>query len=487
MNNAIQILSFERNKMIGVLLLSLISMIAGLALSFFLRIGYRYLFLSEVVLFIFMIAALNRRIKRFFLAFLVIMIPVNIDKSLFLISDHSGGVPGLVISAWSLILLSLYIIWFIECSTGNKRTVHYFPQITIPLGLLLAISILSIVKSVSIQLSIFQIVQLIKVCLLLFYIANNIHTEKDYKFILNILFATLFLEICLGYYQYFINDFIDLGILSDVTPYKARELGHRTIMSVTGTLTGDGRFADYLSLILSVLLASLLSRGKTIVKLIYLSFFASGIMLLIFTFSRGAWIGFGIGLVFFLVLQIIHSRKRVANYIKIFTLAFLAFIIIYSFRDLIFERIYGEDYGSALSRLPMMRIGLEMIKANPILGVGINNYVTTMSKYDPIGLSYVYHQPVHNVIIQLTAEVGISGLLTFLWFILTLYVYGIKYMMKSNEFFKNQMIGLMTGITALFIHGLFNNATIATDPFILFWLFGGLILSITKMNQQKSR
>ena len=485
MNTAIQTLTFGKNRIIVLFIIGVISIIAGLVMFSLMKISYSLIILAEAVLFVTIIVMLARKIKRFLWGILLITIPINIDKNFFLNNSHTGGVEGLVISVWSLVLLSLYIIWLIEYWTVKKEKIHYFSRAIIPLGILLVISIISLSKSVVIDLSLFQIFQFLKVFLLFFYIANNVRTEKDYNFILFILFITLFFEMCLGYYQRITNDYIDLGIFSDAKQRKARELGTVTILGVSGTMSGGHPFADYLTLVLSVLLASLISKGKLFLKVIYLILFTSGIPLIIFTISRGGWSGFIIGLSLFLVLKLILSKNKLLNVVKILALVSITVIFIFSFREIIFNRIYGDDSGSAESRIPMMEIGYEVIKPNPILGVGINNYTVVMEKYDPTGLTYLYKHPVHNIYLHLAAEIGIPGLIAFLWFIITLYVYALKYLKKSNEFFVNQTLGILMGITALLVHGFVNSATIATNPYILFWVYAGLIFAIPNIEQKK--
>lgn len=455
---------------------------AGCIVSAFMKISYTYCMVMGVGLVLVTVLIWTKRPKKILTAILFVTIPINIDKSLFLDESHIGGVPGLVLSAWSIALFSLYFIWCIEHWTGKGKKVHYFPWMTIPMVSLLMISVLSMTKSVRISLSLFQIFQMIKVFLLFFYIANNVRSEKDFKFILYLLFTTLIFEIGIGYYQYLTNDYVDLTILSDASRHKPRELGDEKIMSVSGTFYGDARFGDYLILVCFLVLASLMSRDKIYKKLIYFPMLSAGIILIVFTFSRGAWLGFGIGLLLFSVFQLFYSTKKPSTFLQFLLIVLVAATVFYVFKDLITERITGEDYGSAESRIPMMQIGYEMIKAHPILGVGINNYTRVMAFYDPTGLSYVWDQPVHNVFIQLTAEIGIFGLLSFIWICVMLYVYSIRSMSRSNDFIRHHVVGLTAGISALFVHGMVNNATIATDPFILFWAFVGLLCSIYQMS-----
>lgn len=474
------------NPVLGLLLIGLMGISMGSVFSFITEISIQYVVILEIIFIVSGICIYTGRTKQIFTAILLVTIPINIDKTFFFDEFHSGGVQGLVISIWSIALIVLYIAWLIESWNRKNKEVAYFPHITIPMVLLILISVLSMIKSVYLSLSLYAIIQTLKVFLLFFYIANNIRSEKDYKLILYILLGTFFFEIGMGYFQYFLNDFIDLSIFSDAEKATTRELGSRKIVTVYGTLSGDACFGDYLSLNLFVVLALLNSRIKLKRKSILLPIFAAGIMLLIFTFSRGAWIGFGSGFFLFLLLKFLFNLKNPRIYVTFLLFVMIVLIVGFAFQDLIIERFYGEDYGSAESRIPMMQIAFEMIRNNLFYGVGINNYTRVVTMYDPTGLTYVYLQPVHNLFLQLTAEIGIFGLIVFLWIIARIYITAIGSIFKSNDFFQNQSIGLISGITALLIHGLVNNATIGMDPFILFWVFAGLIHAITRVKNNQS-
>ncbi|MBN1351292.1 O-antigen ligase family protein [candidate division KSB1 bacterium] len=486
MITAAKTFAFERKTLLVFLLAGGVSLFAGAAISIFSRISYSYLMLAELSLFIALIVAFLKQAKRFLIGLMIITIPINVDKSLLHVGNHIGGVPGLVVSVWSLLLFSLYIIWIGEYLLGSKKKIHSFPIVSAAVGFLVLFSILSMAKSISIKLSVFQLVELIKVIMLMFYIANNVDTEKDYKFIIYTLFAAMLLEISLGYYQHTVNQYVDLGIFADGKARKARELGSQTLIGVTGTFFGDGPFADYLLLMLFLVMGSIISKGKIYQKVLFFGLFGGGLPLLIFTFSRGAWLGFVCALGFFVIVKLIVNDRRSTAILFFLLIAIAGLVILYSYQDIIFHRVYGDDRGSAQSRLPMMRVAFEILKANPLLGVGLNNYTTAMAQYDPTGLSYIWHQPVHNVFMQLAAEIGIPGISAFILLILALFGYAIITMRRAKEFYKNQLIGLLAGLLGLFIHGMVNNATIVTSPYLMFWLWGGLILSIAKINQQNS-
>jgi len=75
-----------------------------------------------------------------------------------------------------------------------------------------------------------------------------------------------------------------------------------------------------------------------------------------------------------------------------------------------------NDHGSSDTRAPMWQVADNIIKANPILGIGWTNYVAVHNKYDNTEkqISYILPLPVHNLYRYYAAEIGIPGLVFFL-------------------------------------------------------------------------
>ncbi len=469
-----------KNKQISAIMLAFVlGLIGGVALIYLSKLPTMYVILFELFFLLGCFLLYFQKIKIFLLATLIVTLTINVDKTFYFSPGHTGGVSGFVISVWFLMLIGLYVIWFIESFRGIAPKVNFFHHLTIPLLILLAIAMFSTVKATEVKFSVFQIFQMIKVFLLFFYIANNIRTSRDYKLILIVLFITFFAELILAYYQHVVNDYVDLSIFSDSKPHRARQIGDQEMMAVHGTTSGSHRFASYLIMILPLLLTGILSRTKLWLKTIYGGLFAGGIIILIYTFSRGGWVGFTIGISILLILYLYKSKNQLTGYVQLFLLIVTVSFIIFYFKETIFLRITGEDYGSAYSRIPMMQIAFDIIKNNPILGVGLNNYTIIMSTYDFTGITYTYFQPVHNVFLQLAAEIGIGGLLVFVVFLFMLYRTAILTLRQSDAYHREQLIGLICGITALLVHQTMNNGTIDAETFELFWLFAGLIAAFS--------
>ena len=70
-----------------------------------------------------------------------------------------------------------------------------------------------------------------------------------------------------------------------------------------------------------------------------------------------------------------------------------------------------------VQRKILIESSIKIIKINPYFGVGLGNFLPTLSKLqNPLSLG-LYLQPVHNIFLLITAEIGIIGFGIFVWFL----------------------------------------------------------------------
>jgi O-antigen ligase len=139
--------------------------------------------------------------------------------------------------------------------------------------------------------------------------------------------------------------------------------------------------------------------------------------------------------------------------------------------DIINRRVRGEDYGSALSRIPMIQIALNLIEAHPVGGVGLNNYAVVMGEYDNTILGRRYksiHRPVHNTYLLIAGETGILGLAAFLLLVFSIAAVLLRAMRSDDALHSLFALALACGFTAFFLHGLVDKHSPGGNP--LFYL-----------------
>jgi O-antigen ligase len=202
----------------------------------------------------------------------------------------------------------------------------------------------------------------------------------------------------------------------------------------------------------------------------------------ILTFSRGSFLGLLAMLFFFLLIQ----RKYKKTLLLIFILLF--FSLLMSILPYPFSRLSPKGigiYGTGIFsdyRITRAKMVVNMLKTNPLSGVGLNNFRVLFDKYYPrqSELPYVDYEikiP-DNMHLTLLAETGILGLSGFLIFIFMLLKEAIKKIRRTQNPVSNpvslypalSLIGLlfsMAGYELFYWH----------TPYMLFCLICGFMQS----------
>jgi len=127
-------------------------------------------------------------------------------------------------------------------------------------------------------------------------------------------------------------------------------------------------------------------------KLLFAFYFFLSAFTIFISFSQAAWlVGLAFGLWTLRNLKINKWLKRLVWGGAIF--------------------LFKEE--SFSQRLELVKISFQLIKQNPLLGVGLNNFIVNLPKFQQGQILWL--QPVHNIYLLVAAETGIIGLLIFLW------------------------------------------------------------------------
>ena len=125
-------------------------------------------------------------------------------------------------------------------------------------------------------------------------------------------------------------------------------------------------------------------------------------------------------------------------------------------------------------RVPIWRDTLSLIKANPVLGVGIGAFPTAFPIYDrnsgflDIGAS-------HNDYLQIVADAGIFGALIALWFVVVVFRAIARATSCHDRLLAGLALGAATGIVGILVHSLFDfNLQIPSNA-LLFLVFVAVI------------
>jgi O-antigen ligase len=153
----------------------------------------------------------------------------------------------------------------------------------------------------------------------------------------------------------------------------------------------------------------------------------------------------------------------------------------------------NEDY-SVLTRVEAWRILLEIIKVNPILGLGPSNYYFYTPLYSILGYSVSFNS--HNNYIDIVAQIGIFGLIFFIWFFWLLTKIGLRLLKTAPEGFERAyVIGSFGGIVGMLVAGflgdwlipfVYNVGLVGFRSSVFGWIFLGGLVALDKILQKQS-
>ena len=140
-----------------------------------------------------------------------------------------------------------------------------------------------------------------------------------------------------------------------------------------------------------------LSNAK---KIFYITTIVLGMIALILTFSRSAWVVAALSIVY-----VIFRKKK-----RMFFPAILSAILVIFF----IGNTFGFQDESVVVRQQLNAAAISMFRASPIIGSGTGNFLVRLPDY-LVSRTIYFLQPAHNIYLLALAETGIIGFAIFLW------------------------------------------------------------------------
>jgi len=196
-------------------------------------------------------------------------------------------------------------------------------------------------------------------------------------------------------------------------------------------------------------------------RLVWLAFSAIGSAGLMVSFSRAAWLGLALGGAGFVGSVLGHGpwRRRYRWPLLIpasLGLLIVLTVVIWRF-DLFAARLRPStspsERRSMDERLVLTRIALETIRRHPLRGIGAGNFSEASAEFIGDNPAYL-PQPVHNVPLLVTAELGLIGGALWVW--LTTAPVVLTWRRYQRKQASLRLVALATGLMALATANLFD-------------------------------
>jgi len=383
-------------------------------------------------------------------------------------------------SAPANVFTGLLVAAFLAKQIILKKPLFSGTPINIPLLAFFVVTCLSLVNSVNYRDSIKGgILRLLQYILVFFIVLQEVKDKKHLIRIIFSIFAGLMLISFDGIWQVATGKDFIRGYL------PVLNIGLRR---ATASFKDSNLMGIYLSAFapLAFGMAIYYFKSKKAIPIFLVSFISLiGIAL---TYSRPTLLATYIVL-FFLGVA---SKKKTLIIILVATAFIAPFILPSSVKRWAKEMDYNPvRFMCNDDRIAVYRNSLNMIKAHPFLGVGANNYMKQYKEYKDkveyrniITLDYMY---AHNNFIHMAAELGLLGLLIFIWVLYRLFKESSRiYRSLSDGYLKMLALALCACLIAFLVNGLTESSLYYSRVAAIFWYIMGLNLALAKFAHAKS-
>ena len=155
------------------------------------------------------------------------------------------------------------------------------------------------------------------------------------------------------------------------------------------------------------------------------------------------------------------------------------------------ERISSTvDVNYASNRARLLRWGqaTTMFLESPILGKGYGAFAMLYEEDVALVGSYIaqFQLGAHSEYLQIMAELGLVGLVAWIWLNLAFLRYGFRALKRIEDgFFRSIIIGLMAAEISLMVHFIVNNLLNGDAIGVPFWGIYGLLPAVVQIAERE--
>lgn len=389
------------------------------------------------------------------------------------IRSLAGGFAGI----WDeLTLVLMILLWGWKWLIFRKEDGFKQTPLDMPIMVFISVMLFMLIfNSPDYSISLEGFRAIVQYILWFFVVVQLLRNQKSAKNVCLVFILGAAIMAAHGVFQYIIGVEMPAGWVDQ------NEAGVRT--RVYSILTSPNIMGSLMTLAAPVTVAFAFT-AKNIKKKIIFGFLAlMMISSLVFTFSRGAWIGFAAAVGVYVLLK----DKRMIIPAVIF--AVIVVLAVPSVGNRIAYMLSPEYIESSLKggRLVRWITGLEILKTSPLIGIGLGEFGGAVAMNHGlerlVGIDVVKTFYMDNYYLKIAVESGIIGFLSFVILMYSVFISSVRtIIITKDKIVKELEIGILSGLSGVIIHNWVENVFETPLMATLFWLLAAVMMHLWYIN-----
>jgi putative inorganic carbon (hco3(-)) transporter len=379
-------------------------------------------------------------------------------------------------------LVAAYLSWFYRIFVIRAQPLPRLNLLDAAIAWLLIAHLLSSIGSAAPDLALGADIYLLKFAMLYFYLSRNLN-PRLLPWLLVAFGLTIALEASLGVVQFatgkWLGIALDKGAGGEELNYQYAVPGLAGFYRATGTCYDSHSLGNFVGLMLPfALVLALTPRLRGPLRLFFTGIGALAVLTVLLSLSRSAWLAVAIANFFgaILVVAIWRERQVTPALAAGVVLVVLAVPLAGGF---VYERFANAPSGTLTVRYEQYSVALWIIEQYPIFGDGPGNWYEALEKHDPAWLEEVL--PVHNVLLWMTADVGIFGVGAYLAIYLIAACRLIAAVRKRRDLAGRLAMATLIALISTLLNGMTDPTFREPNVFTLFWVLIALVVVVTAL------